>query len=116
MASSKNSPENGFPIQPKTPPPLKNKSKFPNPPDAMNPDSETLREHLRYARRMYSRWYSSAWGSAILAGLSFFALGWVIKGENPIPSFRPVVVEQVKDEGNPPTAAPTTTTSTSKRS
>ncbi|KMZ66588.1 hypothetical protein ZOSMA_292G00060 [Zostera marina] len=108
MASPKNPPENGFP-------PLKNKSKYPNPPDAINPDSATLREQLRYARRMYSRWYSSAWGSAILAGLSFFALGWVIKGENPIPSLRPVV-EQVKEEGSPPTASPTTTTSNSKRS
>ncbi|KAJ7968637.1 Casein kinase substrate, phosphoprotein PP28 [Quillaja saponaria] len=61
---------------------------FPNPPDATNPDPATLREQWRFAIRQYSRWYSQAWGSAILAGVSFFALGWIIKGSNPLPSFR----------------------------
>lgn len=64
------------------------KSQFPNPPDSRNPDAATLREQWRFAIRQYSRWYSQAWGSAILAGLSFFALGWFIKGSNPLPSFK----------------------------
>ncbi|KAG8385493.1 hypothetical protein BUALT_Bualt03G0051100 [Buddleja alternifolia] len=62
---------------------------FPNPPDSANPDAATLRDQWRFAIRQYSKWYSHAWGTAILAGLSFFALGWVIKGSNPIPSFNP---------------------------
>ncbi|KAJ4808387.1 transmembrane protein [Rhynchospora pubera] len=68
---------------------------FPNPPDAANPDAATLREQWRFAVRQYSRWYSQAWGTAILAGLSFFALGWVIKGSNPLPSRS----DNNKDEG-----------------
>ncbi|KZV53221.1 hypothetical protein F511_21478 [Dorcoceras hygrometricum] len=60
---------------------------YPNPPESMNPDAATLRDQWRYAIRQYSRWYSQAWGTAILAGLSFFALGWIIKGSNPLPSF-----------------------------
>ncbi|KAJ6767016.1 hypothetical protein OIU79_022892 [Salix purpurea] len=61
---------------------------FPNPPETTNPDAATLREQWRFAIRQYSKWYSHAWGTAILAGVSFFALGWIIKGSNPIPSFR----------------------------
>ncbi|KAI4296842.1 hypothetical protein L6164_036762 [Bauhinia variegata] len=61
---------------------------YPNPPDAANPDAATLRDQWRYAIKQYSRWYSHAWGTAILAGVAFFALGWVIKGENPLPSFK----------------------------
>ncbi|KAK6932626.1 hypothetical protein RJ641_002250 [Dillenia turbinata] len=49
---------------------------YPNPPDAVNPDAATLREQWKYATRQYSKWYSHAWGTAILAGLAFFALGW----------------------------------------
>ncbi|KAL8227114.1 hypothetical protein R6Q57_016946 [Mikania cordata] len=63
------------------------KRNYPNPPDISNPDAATLREQWKYAIRQYSKWYSHAWGTAILAGVSFFALGWVIKGGNPIPSF-----------------------------
>ncbi|KVI00983.1 uncharacterized protein LOC112519840 [Cynara cardunculus var. scolymus] len=63
------------------------KPNFPNPPEITNPDAATLRDQWKYAIRQYSKWYSHAWGTAILAGLSFFALGWVIKGGNPIPSF-----------------------------
>ncbi|KAK8366068.1 hypothetical protein V6Z11_A02G097200 [Gossypium hirsutum] len=48
---------------------------FPNPPDLTNPDPSTLRDQWRYAIRQYSRWYSHAWGTAILAGVSFFAIG-----------------------------------------
>ncbi|XP_021907596.1 uncharacterized protein LOC110821929 [Carica papaya] len=59
---------------------------YPNPPDPSNPDPATLRDQWRYATRQYSKWYSHAWGTAILAGLSFFALGWIIKGSNPLPS------------------------------
>ncbi|KAE9591692.1 hypothetical protein Lal_00039044 [Lupinus albus] len=58
-----------------------------NPPETVNPDAATLRNQWRYAIREYSKWYSHAWGTAIFAGLTFFALGWVIKGENPISSF-----------------------------
>ncbi|GMN43644.1 hypothetical protein TIFTF001_012857 [Ficus carica] len=64
------------------------KVRYPNPPDPTNPDPATLREQWRFAIRQYSRWYSHAWGTAILAGLSFFALGWFIKGSNPLPSLR----------------------------
>ncbi|KAJ9168775.1 hypothetical protein P3X46_020265 [Hevea brasiliensis] len=64
------------------------KVRYPHPPDAANPDQATLREQWRFAIRQYSRWYSHAWGTAILAGLSFFALGWIIKGANPLPSFK----------------------------
>uniref|UniRef100_A0A2P2PI47 Uncharacterized protein n=1 Tax=Rhizophora mucronata TaxID=61149 RepID=A0A2P2PI47_RHIMU len=60
---------------------------YPNPPDPTNPDPATLREQWRFAIRQYSKWYSHAWGTAIFAGLSFFALGWIIKGSNPLPSF-----------------------------
>ncbi|XP_020089634.1 LIX1-like protein [Ananas comosus] len=59
---------------------------YPNPPDAANPDPATLREQWRFAIRQYSRWYSHAWGTAILAGAAFFALGWIVKGSNPLPS------------------------------
>ncbi|EYU28032.1 hypothetical protein ABFS82_13G101500 [Erythranthe guttata] len=62
---------------------------FPNPPESMNPDAATLRDQWRFAIRQYSKWYSHAWGTAILAGLSFFALGWIVKGSNPLPSFKP---------------------------
>ena len=55
-----------------------------NPPDAENPDPATLREQWKYAIGLYSRWYSHAWGTTILAGLSFFAIGWFVKGENPL--------------------------------
>ncbi|KAK6264664.1 hypothetical protein SCA6_020098 [Theobroma cacao] len=64
------------------------KVRYPNPPDLTNPDPATLRDQWRYAIRQYSRWYSHAWGTAILAGVSFFALGWIIKGSNPLPSFK----------------------------
>lgn len=73
--------------------------KYPNPPETTNPDPATLREQWRYATRQYSRWYSQAWGTAILAGLSFFALGWIIKGSNPLPSFKSENVEK-KDDKN----------------
>lgn len=61
---------------------------FSNPPETTNPDPATLREQWRFAIRQYSKWYSHAWGTAILAGVSFFALGWIIKGSNPLPSSR----------------------------
>ncbi|KAM1008489.1 hypothetical protein FF1_004884 [Malus domestica] len=62
------------------------KIRFPNPPDPEIPDAATLREQWKFAIRQYSKWYSHAWGTAILAGASFFALGWFIKGGNPLPS------------------------------
>ncbi|KAK9936466.1 hypothetical protein M0R45_013307 [Rubus argutus] len=60
------------------------KVRYPNPPDPSNPDPATLREQWKYAKRQYSRMYSHAWGTAILAGVSLFALGWFIKGSNPL--------------------------------
>ncbi|KAL5200009.1 hypothetical protein ABZP36_021212 [Zizania latifolia] len=54
---------------------------YPNPPDAA-----TLRDQWRFAIRQYSKWYSHAWGTAILAGAAFFGLGWLVKGSNPLPS------------------------------
>ncbi|KAL6603983.1 hypothetical protein ACP70R_044344 [Stipagrostis hirtigluma subsp. patula] len=61
-------------------------SGYPNPPEAAVPDAATLRDQWRFAVRQYSRWYSHAWGTAILAGAAFFALGWLVKGSNPLPS------------------------------
>ncbi|KAL6876457.1 hypothetical protein ACP4OV_013029 [Aristida adscensionis] len=61
-------------------------SGYPNPPEAAVPDAATLRDQWRFAVRQYSRWYSHAWGTAILAGTAFFALGWLVKGSNPLPS------------------------------
>jgi len=61
-------------------------AQYPNPPDRHIPDPSTLKEQWKFAIRQYSRWYSQAWGTAILAGVSFFALGWFIKGSNPLPS------------------------------
>lgn len=60
--------------------------KYPNPPDPVNPDLATLREQWKVAIRQYSRWSSQAWSAAIFAGISFFALGWYMKGSNPLPS------------------------------
>ncbi|KAI0522621.1 hypothetical protein KFK09_005006 [Dendrobium nobile] len=79
--------------------------KYPNPPDSVNPDPATLRDQWRFAIRQYSRWYSQAWGTAILAGLSFFALGWIIKGSNPLPSLSP---QPPRDEHPSPTATAAT--------
>ncbi|XP_068637741.1 uncharacterized protein [Aristolochia californica] len=62
------------------------KYKFPNPPESEIPDAATLREQWRFAIRHYGKWYSHAWGTAILAGAAFFALGWILKGGNPLPS------------------------------
>ncbi|XP_074308057.1 uncharacterized protein LOC141642959 [Silene latifolia] len=62
------------------------KAHFPNPAESVNPDPATLRDQWRFAIRQYSKWYSHAWGTAILAGGAFFALGWFIKGGNPLPS------------------------------
>ncbi|CAE5958748.1 unnamed protein product [Arabidopsis arenosa] len=59
-----------------------------NPPESVNPDQATLREQWKFAMRQYSKWYSHAWGSAILAGGVFFGLGWIIKGSNPLPSLQ----------------------------
>lgn len=64
------------------------KIRYPNRAETSNPDPATLREQWRFAIKQYSRWYSNAWGTAILAGLSFYALGWIIKGSNPLPSFK----------------------------
>ncbi|XP_078431571.1 uncharacterized protein LOC144703299 [Wolffia australiana] len=77
------------------------KPRPPNPPDPFNPDPATLRDQWRYAIRQYSRWYSQAWGTAILAGVSFFALGWFIKGSNPLPSLQPHPPDEA-DQGNNP--------------
>nr|AAM64507.1 unknown [Arabidopsis thaliana] len=59
-----------------------------NPPESVNPDQATLREQWKFAIRQYSKWYSHAWGTAILAGGFFFGLGWIIKGSNPLPSLQ----------------------------
>jgi hypothetical protein len=64
------------------------KVRYPNPRETTNPDPATLREQWKFAIRQYSKWYSHAWGTAILAGFSFFALGWYIKGSNPLSSFQ----------------------------
>ncbi|KAG8053079.1 hypothetical protein GUJ93_ZPchr0001g31212 [Zizania palustris] len=62
--------------------------RWPNPPDPANPDPATLREQWLFATRRFSRWYSRAWGGAILAGAAVFAVGWAVKGSCPIPPRR----------------------------
>ena len=74
--------------------------RFRNPPDAVNPDPATLREQWKFATREYAKWYSHAWGTAILAGVSFFALGWIIKGSNPLPSFHDKPPESSSDSSS----------------
>lgn len=78
------------------------KTSYPNPPDIKNPDAATIRDQWKYAIKQYSKWYSHAWGTAILAGVSFFALGWVIKGGNPIPSFQQNNKDDKDDVVSPP--------------
>lgn len=60
--------------------------KYPNPPDPVNPDPITLREQWLFATRNYSRWYSRAWGGAILAGGALYFVSRMIKGSDPIHS------------------------------
>lgn len=57
---------------------------FPNPRETKIPDPASLAEQWQYARRTYAKYYSYAWGSAILVGATFYALGWYIKGEDPL--------------------------------
>ncbi|KAL1335858.1 uncharacterized protein [Arachis hypogaea] len=80
-----------------------------NPPETVNPDPSTLKDQWKYATREYSKWYSHAWGTALLAGLAFFALGWVIKGQNPLLSFR-------SDHSPPPPPSPSSSSSSSSAS
>ncbi|GAV76967.1 hypothetical protein CFOL_v3_20440 [Cephalotus follicularis] len=70
----------------KSSPEINKKIPYPNPPELTNPDLATLRDQWRFATKQFSKWNAHAWGTAILAGVSFFALGWVIKGGNPSPS------------------------------
>ncbi|CAH2034549.1 unnamed protein product, partial [Thlaspi arvense] len=51
---------------------------YPNRPESVNPVQEGA----------YSKWYSHAWGTAVLAGGVFFGLVWIIKGSNPLPSLQ----------------------------
>ncbi|XP_020249920.1 uncharacterized protein LOC109827341 [Asparagus officinalis] len=88
-----------FPKPPQT-------QQYPNPPDPSNPDPATLREQWRFAIRQYGKWYSHAWGTAILAGVSFFALGWLIKGSNPLPSLSNPQRERQQQEDDPQSSRP----------
>ncbi|KAF8107865.1 hypothetical protein N665_0116s0070 [Sinapis alba] len=74
------------------------KMSYPNRPESVNPDQATLREQWKFAIRQYSKWYSHAWGTAILAGGVFFALGWIIKGSNPLPSLQSSSKSPKRDE------------------
>lgn len=49
-------------------------------------DVETLRAQWKYAVRTYAKAYSNAWGAALMVAAGAFALGWMIKGENPLQS------------------------------
>ncbi|CAN6824382.1 unnamed protein product [Brassica oleracea] len=70
---------------------------YPNRPESVNPDQATLREQWKFAIRQYSKWYSHAWGTAILAGGVFFGLGWIIKGSNPLPSLQSGSNREMRD-------------------
>ena len=61
-------------------------AKFPNPRET---DPVSLAEQWKYARRTYAKYSSYAWGSAIMAGATFYALGWYIKGGDPLSSKQP---------------------------
>uniref|UniRef100_M4EMT4 Uncharacterized protein n=2 Tax=Brassica campestris TaxID=3711 RepID=M4EMT4_BRACM len=74
------------------------KMSYPNRPESVNPDQATLREQWKFAIRQYSKWYSHAWGTAILAGGVFFGLGWIIKGSNPLPSLQSSSKHPKRDE------------------
>ncbi|KAG9453800.1 hypothetical protein H6P81_006704 [Aristolochia fimbriata] len=82
------------------------KYKYPNPPESEIPDAATLREQWRFAIRHYGKWYSHAWGTAILAGGAFFALGWVLKGGNPLPSSLKDTHSSVSSDSEGPTLVP----------
>lgn len=60
-----------------------------NPPDPDNPDRATLRAQWDHAVRLYGRTYSHAWGTAIMAGVALFGIGWWVKGENPLKALDP---------------------------
>ena len=60
-----------------------------NPPEKENPDPVTLRAQWDNAVRLYGRMYSHAWGTAILAGVTLFGIGWWVKGENPLKALDP---------------------------
>lgn len=60
-----------------------------NPPDKENPDAPTLRAQWDNAVRLYGRTYSHAWGTAILAGVVLFGVGWWVKGESPLKALSP---------------------------
>ncbi|CAN1769561.1 hypothetical protein LINPERHAP1_LOCUS11315, partial [Linum perenne] len=55
--------------------------------DSNEPCSDDTVGAVAFRHKQYNRRYSQAWGTTILAGVSFFALGWIIKGGNPLPSF-----------------------------
>ncbi|CAL1408511.1 unnamed protein product [Linum trigynum] len=103
-------PTSPSPFSPPTSAPAAPKSKRPSPP--LLPSSPPSSSRAGWpALRAVSFSFSSfvttivvgaqTWGSAILAGLSFFALGWVIKGGNPLPSFK------TDDDNNEPSSSET---------
>eukprot|EP00271_Cylindrocystis_brebissonii_P020205 TRINITY_DN6602_c0_g3_i1.p1 TRINITY_DN6602_c0_g3~~TRINITY_DN6602_c0_g3_i1.p1 ORF type:complete len:121 (+),score=25.53 TRINITY_DN6602_c0_g3_i1:481-843(+) len=69
-----------------------------NPPESVIPDPVTLADQWRYAQRMYGRYYSYAWGTAILAGAGFYAMGYYIKGGDPLASRKSTAEKQGSEE------------------
>lgn len=53
-------------------------------PEVRPEDVETLRAQWKYAVRTYAKAYSNAWGAALMVAAGAFAVGWMIKGENPL--------------------------------
>jgi hypothetical protein len=73
------------PEAPKYPnPPEAKPPKWANPPEKEIPDPTTLREQWRFAQRAYGRMYGQAWGTAIIAGLGCYAIGYWWKGGDPL--------------------------------
>jgi hypothetical protein len=74
--------------------------KYPNPPDPVNPDPLTLRDQWLFATRNYSRWYSRAWGAAILAAGAMYFVGMMLKGSDPVHS-HPTHKQEKSDHDKP---------------
>lgn len=75
-------------------------AQYPNPPDPHNPELASLRERWNVPIRQYIRWSSQAWSAAIFVGISFFAVGWFVRGSNPPTSISTSKSNENNDDGH----------------